>query len=233
MGRQASTAATIHTSDGGMNEKRDYPAQSSLLAGNSRTSLPLYYWSVICGLTLGLSLLPTWEFLKEVGHQQGLTASTLLFLFSFFGTQFIVSKLQRGYFEIRPFESDGRLYEMLGVRMFRVFVPMGDGINRLVRRFQPDYRIISKQSIADFEKRTVNAETFHLACLLTVMPSAVYSVVLGWWTFALLLTLPNIVLHLYPVLLQRYTRARILRLRLTADSAAVPLGRPTDGKVPR
>jgi hypothetical protein len=205
-----------------MSEKLDNPEQPSLLAGNSRTSLPLYYWSVICGLTLGLSLLPALEFLIEVGHQHGRTASTLLFLISIFGTQFVVSKLQRSYFEIRPFESDGRLYELLGVRLFRFVVPMGDGINRFVRRFQPDYRIVSEQSIADFEKRTVTAETFHLACLLVITPSAIYAVVLGWWTFALLLTLPNIVLHLYPALLQRYTRARILRLRL------VPLGRPAD-----
>ena len=196
-----------------MTERRDNTAQSSFLAGNSRTSLPLYYWSVICGLTMGLSLLPPLEFLKEVGHLRGLTASALLFLVSFFGTQIVVSKLRSGYFEIRPFESNGRLYEMLGIRVFQFFVPMGDGINRLVRRFQPDYRIISKQSIAAFKERTVTAETFHLACMLAIMPSAVYSVILRWWTFAMLLTLPNIVLHVYPVLLQRYTRARLLRLR--------------------
>jgi hypothetical protein len=208
-----------------MSEKRDNPAQASLLAGNSRTSLPLYYWSIICGLTMGLSLLPGLAFLMEVGDQQGRTASTLLFLVSFFGAQFVVSKLPRSYFEIRPFESDGRLYELLGVRLFRFVVPMGDGINRFVRRFQPDYRIVSEQSIADFEKRTVTAETFHLACLLMTVPSAVYAVVLGWRTFALLLTLPNIVLHLYPVLLQRYTRARILRLRRATVSSFSGQGR--------
>jgi hypothetical protein len=212
-----------------MSEKRDNPEQSSLLAGNSRTSLPLYYWSVICGLTMGLSILPAWEFLMEVGRQQGRTASSLLVLVWFFGTQFVVSKLKRSYFEIRPFETDGRLYEFLGVRLFRFVVPMGDGINRFVRRFQPDYRIVSGQSIADFEKRTVTAETFHLACLLVIVPSAVYAAVLGWWTFALLLTLPNIVLHLYPILLQRYTRARVLRLRrATVNVPAVSPGRPGD-----
>lgn len=225
----ASPAAAMHTCDGGMNKELDSLEHASLLAGNSRTSLPLYYWSVICGLTAGLSLVPTVEFFNEVGHQQGPTASALLFFVSLFGTHFIVSNLKRGYFEIRPFESDGRLYEMLGIRIFRVFVPMGDGINRIVRRFQPDYRIVSKHSIADFEKRTLTAESFHLACLLAIVPSAVYSVVLGWWTFSLLLTLPNIVLHLYPCLLQRYTRARILRLRSTANSGAYSLGRPTDG----
>ncbi len=197
-----------------MSDKRENP-EGSFLAGNSRTSLPLYYWSVICGLTCGLSFLPALEFLGEVGRQDGQTACAFLLLVSFFGTLLVVSQLQqRSYFKIRPFESNGRLYELLGVRLFRFVVPMGDGINRFVRRFQPDYRIVSKQStIADFEKRTVTAETFHVACLLAIVPSAVYSLFLGWWTFALLLTLPNIVLHLYPILLQRYTRARILRLR--------------------
>jgi hypothetical protein len=97
---------------------------------------------------------------------------------------------------------------------------MGDGINRVIRRIQPDYRIVSGESIADFEQRTVSAEKFHLACLLAIVPSAVYAIGLRWWTFAWLLTLPNVVLHLYPILLQRYTRARILRIRRASGRPA-------------
>ncbi len=185
--------------------------QPPLLAGNSRTSLPFYYWSIICGLTLGLSLLPAWRFLKEVAQQRHLTAVAILILITYFGTIFVASNLKGNYFEIRSFERDGRLYEWLGVRLFRFFVPMGDGINRLVRYFQPDYRIVNAESVADFEKRTINAESFHLYCLLLIVPSAIYAAVLGWWGWVLLLTVPNVLLHLYPVLLQRYTRARILR----------------------
>lgn len=195
-----------------MSERREPPEQPPLLAGNSRTSLPLYCWGIICGLTMGLSVLPAVEFVTEVAHRRGWTAPAILLVISYFCALF-TSKLQQGYFEIRPWESDGRLYERLGVRLFRFVVPMGDCINWFVRRFQPDYRVVSEQSVADFIKRTETAERFHLACLLAIAPSALYSILLQWWAFAMLLTLPNIVLHVYPILLQRYTRARIQRLR--------------------
>ena len=50
-------------------------------------------------------------------------------------------------------------------------------------------------------------------------PAAVYATVAGWLGMALWLTLPGIPLHVYPVLLQRYTRARMARARNDAPRA--------------
>jgi len=101
---------------------------------------------------------------------------------------------------------------MLGVRYFQMLVPHGDGFNWLVRRSQPGYRVVrDRLTLADYETRTRVAEAFHLGCLLVMAPAAFYAMFAGWAGMALCLTLPSIPLHLYPVLLQRYTRARIAR----------------------
>ena len=42
-------------------------------------------------------------------------------------------------------------------------------------------------------------------------PAAVYATYAGWSGMALWLALPSIPLHLYPALLQRYTRARMAK----------------------
>jgi hypothetical protein len=100
---------------------------------------------------------------------------------------------------------------MLGVGYFRMLVPHGDGINWLVRRSQPGYRVVrDRLTLADYEARTRGAEAFHLGRLL-MAPAAVYATFAGWSRMALWLTLPSIPLHLYPVLLQRYTRARMAK----------------------
>jgi Glycosyl-4,4'-diaponeurosporenoate acyltransferase len=114
------------------------------------------------------------------------------------------------YFDIKRFEGDGRVYELLGIRFFKRLVPNGLYINQLVRRVDPVYRIIrNKHSMIEFEAQTILAERCHLVSLLLMVPSAIYALMLGWYVFAALIVLPNIPLHVYPVLLQRYTRARI------------------------
>ena len=70
---------------------------------------------------------------------------------------------------------------MLGVHYFRFLVPHGDGINWLVRRSQPGYRVVrDRLTLADYEARTRRAEAFHLGCLLVMAPAAMYATFAGW-----------------------------------------------------
>jgi hypothetical protein len=123
------------------------------------------------------------------------------------------------YFRIREFERSGRLYEALGVRHFRWFVPDGDAANRWRRRRNPAFRIIRNRHYAlAFRQRTELSEKSHLVMLVLGCMSAGFAWAIGWPGWAIYLGLGNIVVNLYPVLLQRYTRARLL-------SVALKLGR--------
>lgn len=185
--------------------------QNSPLPGNSQTPVPLLYSGILFLLTVAFSVVPLFGFLSAVSKHHG-TSSSPLFLGSLFLGGGVVAYCPRRYFEVHRWERGGRVYITLGVRFFGLLVPNGGGINRIVRPFQPDYRVVrSRGSIADLETRTRGAELFHMAILITILPSAIYAILLGWAAYGVMLTLPNIPLHVYPILLQRYTRARIER----------------------
>ncbi len=124
------------------------------------------------------------------------------------------------YYMIRRFEASGRIYERLGIRFFKHFTPNGDYVNRIIRRRDPGYRVVhDERSIMSVEAGTRLAERSHVASLLFVVPFVSYTLMLGWDRFALWLLLPNVPFHLYPVLLQRYTRARIERVVRARDAS--------------
>jgi hypothetical protein len=118
--------------------------------------------------------------------------------------------LPPGYFALRSFERTGRLYELLGVRHFRRVAPDGDLANRWERRTNPHYRVIGGRRSAElFVVRTEQSERGHLVLLALGLVSAVYAWRLGWHGWAAYLGAGNVVVNVYPILLQRYTRGRL------------------------
>jgi hypothetical protein len=117
------------------------------------------------------------------------------------------------YLRPRRWETDGRLYEMLGVRAFRRLVPNGDWVNRIRRRRDPHFRVVShRRAAAAYVARTEEGERTHGVLLLAGLVSSVYARRIGWDGWCAFLTVGNVLVNLYPMLLQRYTRARLYRL---------------------
>ena len=116
-------------------------------------------------------------------------------------------------YRIRSLERGGRLYEALGVRMFRFFVPDGDLANRWRRRRQPGFRVVTgRRHASAFIERTRASERGHAALFLAGILSALFAWRIGWHGWALYLSIGNIVVNVYPIFLQRYTRARLERI---------------------
>jgi len=114
------------------------------------------------------------------------------------------------YFEVQRFERTGRVYESLGVLLFRQFAPNGDLANRWERRKDPYFRVIrGRRSVADFLLRTEQSERGHLVLFALGIASAAWALGIGWHGWAIYLSLGNIVVNVYPILLQRYTRNRL------------------------
>ena len=188
------------------------PPVSLLPPGSSR--LHYWYWVLIFVLTVTVGFGPLFVFIDEVKGRHGQLSVVAFFVLPVWLASAVGSRLPERYYRCHSFERRRRLYEMLGVHYFRFLVPHGDGINWLVRRSQPGYRVVrDRLTLADYEARTRRAEAFHLGCLLVMAPAAMYATFAGWSGMALWLTLPSIPLHLYPVLLQRYTRARMAKAR--------------------
>jgi hypothetical protein len=118
--------------------------------------------------------------------------------------------LPRGYFEVRAFERTGQIYRWLGVLLFRRFAPNGDFANQWERRADPHFRVIrGRRSAAEFVVRTEQSERGHLVLLALGIVSAAYAVDVGWFGWAVYLSVGNVLVNVYPILLQRYTRSRL------------------------
>ena len=118
--------------------------------------------------------------------------------------------LPNSYFRVYGFERSGRLYERLGVLTFRKFVPNGDFANRWDRRKDPGFRMIrDRKSAAAFIARTRQSERGHIVLLALGIVSSAYAWSIGWYSWAIYLAAGNVLVNVYPIILQRYTRGRI------------------------
>lgn len=121
-------------------------------------------------------------------------------------------------FDLWEFELDGRFYERLGIRVFKRFATGGDYWNRLRRRSAPDFRNVRDlDSALAWEARTRFNELLHLCSLVVGVSIMVW---LCWhgevaWTVAVFFGV--LVWDIYPIMLQRYTRARIWRIKAMAQ----------------
>jgi hypothetical protein len=125
-----------------------------------------------------------------------------------------VTLVPDGYFRLRRTEADGRIYAALGVRRFRSLVTYGEPMVRLMRRIDPESRArLNSSTLAEREKNTRKTEKIHWAMLLGSVPAAVWAVLVRESWFAVYLLVANVPMNFYPILLQRYTRARLARIR--------------------
>jgi hypothetical protein len=116
----------------------------------------------------------------------------------------IQPRLPRRYHELRDFERDPRLYELLGVRF----------VKRLLRRgplavFNPGLHLPAERSperIAELEQRMKDAEASHFILLAAMLGVVINAAAHGWWLAAGLTLLFDVLMNGYPVMLQRYNR---------------------------
>ena len=152
-----------------------------------------------------------WGPLRPFHYPSGELLPPLLWLVGGLALSVAVWWVPASYYEVRACERSGRLYERLGVRYFRWCVPDGDAANRWRRRSDPAHRIIRNKHYAQaFLRRTELSEKSHLVMLVLGALSAAFAWTIGWSGWAIYLTVGNVLVNLYPILLQRYTRARLV-----------------------
>jgi Glycosyl-4,4'-diaponeurosporenoate acyltransferase len=119
------------------------------------------------------------------------------------------------WFRPKGFESE-RLYERLGALLIKRYVPTGgDLVMQRLRRHHPGRRWVtsSLQSLCRYERRTRLNESIHLIGFMdfTALAASKFasgSLTASGLTVALVL---NLILGLWPVVLQRYNRLRLYR----------------------
>jgi len=119
--------------------------------------------------------------------------------------------LPSAYFKPRAFERGG-FYPALGLRWFRLVAPDGDWINRRLQRIDPSYRVIrDRRTRAEHLSGSVTNERWHTSWLILGLVTAGWALRTQQFGWAVAVTMFNVAFNLYPVLHQRYKRARVRR----------------------
>jgi hypothetical protein len=115
--------------------------------------------------------------------------------------------LPAGYHRLREFERDGHVYERLGVRL----------VKRLLRRgplavFNPGLHLPSERTPEQFarlDRKMRDAEASHAILLVLTLAIVGHAAIRGWWVAASCTLVFDVLVNGYPVMLQRYNRARL------------------------
>ncbi len=118
------------------------------------------------------------------------------------------------YFDLWDFERDGRFYERLGIRWFKRFATKGDYWNKRRRHSDPGFRNVKDfNSAIAWEARTRHNEFVHLCSLVVGLVIMVWLYFQNESTWLLVVFFAVLIWDVYPIMLQRYNRARIWRIK--------------------
>lgn len=106
------------------------------------------------------------------------------------------------YLKPRSFEKSGKLYERLGIRTYRKYFPIQ----------HERIRSTSTQDLLDYENETSYLEEMHLSCLIVTAPTNVSLFTHGHYVIGAVVTALNVLVNVYPIMLQRYNRSRITNI---------------------
>lgn len=118
--------------------------------------------------------------------------------------------LSSRYYEIKAIERTGRMYEYLGIRLFKNLVRRGP-----LSVFSPRLRLPKEKTVSALgllEREMRKAETSHLLLFVVMVLFSAYALLRGWPDAAGWIMVFNILINGYPVMLQRYNRIKLTEL---------------------
>lgn len=118
--------------------------------------------------------------------------------------------LPSAYYDTRPFERTGQLYERVGIRLAKKLLRRGPLSVLSPTLRMPKEKTVSALRNLDNEMR--KAETAHALTFILMLFLVGYAAVNGWLDTMLWLLLLNILINGYPIMLQRYNRIKLQEL---------------------
>lgn len=114
------------------------------------------------------------------------------------------------YYRIKPFERTSRVYERLGIRLFKKLVRRGP-----LSIFSPTLRFPKEKAasaLQGLENEMRKAETGHALIFILVLSYVGYLLLKGSLDAVVWTLMFNIVINGYPIMLQRYNRIKLQEL---------------------
>lgn len=158
-----------------------------------------------CGVILFLQL-PVWNI---TSLSFSITLNFLLMLWISIVEPILKPPLDSPLFNSFPFEKEGEIYKYLGVQFYRKLL-VKSGWERKRKKEAPIRK--SLDSLRFYEYKTRGSEFGHgiiaiIVMAITIYVCITYSVIEGMWLIA-----TNVLLNVYPMIVQRYNRPRIRKV---------------------
>ena len=123
-------------------------------------------------------------------------------------TETLKSNFKSNYFKEKVWEKGGKIYEKLGINIFRKLLVL-IGWEKLNKKANPVKNDIDALTILAY--RTKQSELGHIIIFFIVLGFTICVSIEYNFAESLWLILLNIILNVYPILLQRYNRPRLYR----------------------
>jgi hypothetical protein len=147
-------------------------------------------------------------YMRADGFSFAWALNFLLMLGVFAFTETLKGQLSSAYYAEKEWERRGKIYEQLGINAFRKLL-VWTGWEKLNKKSNP----VEKDTAAlmNLHYQTKKAELGHVVVLIIVLGFNVFVAFKFGVLKSLWLLILNVLLNLYPILLQRYNRPRIVR----------------------
>jgi hypothetical protein len=165
----------------------------------------------LLSLTVIVTIFLVYGIVYKIGLQGFLFAWILNFVLMmcvFFFTETLKSEFKSDYYLEKTWEKKGKIYEAFGINWFRKLLVIL-GWEKLNKKANPVEKNL--QALVHLEYRTKQSELGHIIIFFIVLAFTIYVAITFGIKESLSLFILNILLNVYPVLLQRYNRPRLQR----------------------
>ncbi|MCT2564736.1 hypothetical protein [Chryseobacterium herbae] len=167
----------------------------------------LFILACIVIVTIGLTYALV-HYIRMDGFSFALALNFLLMACVLTFTETLKSPLNSSYFNEKVWEKRGKIYESLGINIFRKSL-VKIGWEKLNKKSKPVEK--NTEALMNLHYRTKQDELGHLIIMFIVLGFTIFVACKFGILQSLWLLILNILLNIYPIFLQRYNRPRIAR----------------------
>ncbi|TDG34858.1 hypothetical protein EZJ43_16560 [Pedobacter changchengzhani] len=133
----------------------------------------------------------------------------MLMFFVLFFTKNLKPYLTSSFYDEKNWERKGTFYEYIGINIFRKIL-VWTGWEKLIRIDNPIEK--NTKTLTHLYNETKKGELSHIIILVIVLGFNIFAICKFGFLKTVWLLILNILLHLYPIFLQRYNRPRLKRV---------------------
>lgn len=164
---------------------------------------------IVLATTCGVALIILFPLINISSFAYAIILNFLLMIWMSILETLLMPELKSSYFNSFHIEMEGKIYEYIGVHLFRKLLVLS-GWEKSRKKENPIRR--SLILLEYYEYRTRTSEFGHSIIAIIILLISIYVCMVYSYKDVIWLTVFNIFLNIYPITIQRYNRPRVRRV---------------------